>query len=56
MKIRENLVFDKHKSSLTGFIDLVDPEINVLFIEKNGDNLATHALVFMLRGITTQLK
>ena len=33
-----------------------DLEINFLSIEKNANNLATHALVFMLRGITTELK
>ena len=56
MKIREKLVFDKHAGSLTEFIDLCDPEINFLSIEKNANSLATHDLVFMLRGITTELK
>ena len=56
MKIPENLVCDKHTGSLTGFIYLGFSEINFLSIEKNTNNLATHALVFMLRGITTELK
>lgn len=37
-------------------IDLSDPDINFLSIEKNRNKLGMHAWVFMLGGITTKLK
>ena len=49
MKIKENLIFDKHTWSLIGFIDLGDTDINSLNFEKKED-LAAHALVYSARG------
>ena len=56
MKIKSNLVFDKHSGELIGYLDLGDPEKNVATIEEENNTLATHALVFYLRGIATNLK
>ena len=56
MKIKSNLVFDKHSGELIGYLDLGDPEKNVATIEEENSTLATHALVFYLRGIATNLK
>ena len=53
---QENLVFEKHTGSLTGFINLGDPEINFLSVGKTIINLEKYVLVFMLRGITTEWK
>ncbi|KAJ8025305.1 Transposable element P transposase [Holothuria leucospilota] len=55
MKLKANLVFDKNTGELIGFTDLGDPEINYSTMEKV-DQLATHAMVFMLRGVCTELK
>ena len=44
MKIKENVILDKHAGSLTGFIDLGDTDINTVSFDKK-ENLATHALV-----------
>ena len=53
MKILSNLVFDKSGSELIGFIDLGDPDINYATIDEGGlEDLATYALVFMVRGIS----
>ena len=46
MKIKENLVFDKHTGVLTGFFDLGDSDIKCLNIKDKEESLATHALVF----------
>ena len=55
MKIRSNLVFDKHSEELIGYVDLGDPDVNFNCFEKQ-DDLATHTLVFYLRGLSTNLK
>ena len=55
MKIRSNLVFNKHTEELIGFVDLGDPELNFNSFDKQS-KLATHTLVFYLRGICTNLK
>lgn len=55
MKITSNLVFDKFTGELIGYIDLGDPDINFGTLEK-ADKLASHALVFMVRGVCTELK
>lgn len=47
MKITSNLVFDKFTGELIGFVDLGDPDVNFASLEK-ADNLASHALVFMV--------
>ena len=56
MKIKSNLVFDKHSGELIGYLDPGEPEKNFATIEEENNTLATHALVFYLRGIVTNLK
>ena len=58
MKIKANLVFDKHTGELTGFLDLGDPDINFNEFPKESSSvsLASHAFVLYLRGISTSLK
>lgn len=55
MKILSNLVFDKVSGELTGFLDLGDPDINFGTLEK-ADKIASHAMVFYIRGLCTELK
>ena len=55
MKIKANLVFDKVTGKHIGFTDLGDPEVNYCSLEEV-DSLASHALVFLVRGISTNLK
>ena len=55
MKIMSNLVFDKVTGELIGYLDLGDPDINFGTLEKV-DEIASHALVFFIRGICTELK
>ena len=55
MKVLSNLVFDKVTGELIGFVDLGDPDVNFAVLEK-ADEIATHALVFLIRGVCTQLK
>ena len=56
MKIKSNLVFDKHNDELIGFVDLGDPDTNYNCFGEEENNLATHALIFYLRGLMTTLK
>ena len=53
MKIQSNLVFDKHSGDLIGFVDLGDPMLNFAYVE---GSVATHTLVFLVRGLCTDLK
>ena len=55
MKISEGLVFDKYNGQLIGFLDLGDGEINEACLQKER-TLATHALLFLVRGISSDLK
>lgn len=55
MKLKANLVFDKSTGDLVGLTDFGDPEKNFAALDKV-DELATHALVFMLQGVCTELK
>ena len=55
MKIKSNPVFDKHMGKLIGFVDLEDTDKNFTSIDREDENLASHALVFYLRGICTDL-
>ena len=55
VKIKSNLVWDKHTGQLIGFMDLGDPDLNFVSAEKEIP-LATHMLVIYLRGICTDLK
>ena len=56
MKIKSNLVFDKHTGELTGFVDLGDPDKVFTPMDPKEKNLASHTLVLYLRGICTDLK
>ena len=55
MKVLANLLLDKVTAELIGFTDLGDPDINFAALEKV-DDIATHALVFLVHGICTELK
>jgi hypothetical protein len=55
MKIQLNLVFDKVSGELIGFIDLGDPMTSFGNLTDE-DPIATHALVFLVRGLCTDLK
>ena len=55
MKIQSNLVFDKSSGNLAGLTDLGNPMTNFACLPEE-DAIATHALVFLLRGLCTDLK
>lgn len=55
MKVVSNLVLDKMTGELIGFTDLGDPNLNYGLLEK-ADEIATHALAFLERGVCTELK
>lgn len=55
VKIQQNLVFDKYSGELIGFVDLGDPELNYSSFD-DVNNLATHVLVFYLRGLASNVK
>ena len=55
IKIQENLVFNKHSGELIGYVDLGDPDLNYSTF-KDVDALATHCLVYYIRGIASDLK
>ena len=56
MKVKSNLVFDKHTGDLKGYLDLGCVEDDFSTLGKEVDCLATHALAFHLRGVITNLK
>ena len=68
MKVKENLVFDKHVRQLTGFIDVGDihnhldnSERQCTYRDKNANanlksDVSTHMLMFMVRGLLTDLE
>ena len=62
MKIHEDLVFDKHGHDLLGFVNLgaVNEQLQELEKEaqaaKPHENLATHMLTVMVRGIFVKLE
>ncbi len=55
VKIQENLVYDKHSGELIGFVDLGDTELNYSCFN-DVKQLATHALVYYVRGLASDLK
>ena len=55
MKIQDNLVWDKYRGDLIGYVDLGDTEVNYATL-KNADEIASHVLVFLIRGIVNPLK
>ena len=52
MKVMENLVLDKNTGELIGFTNPGEPALNFAVLEK-ADNIATHALTFLVRGVLT---
>ena len=60
MKIKDKLVFDKRSGKVIRWVDLGDFNNELLKIEKEidsrSDSVATHILVFMVRGIFSSLK
>lgn len=50
MKIMLHLAFDKITSQLIGYVDLCDPGVALTTSEKL-DEVANHALVFIIRGV-----
>ena len=64
MKVKENLVYDKHETNVIGFVDIADVnnEIAELENECSSSNfgplkaVATHMLVLMVRGIFIKLE
>ena len=55
MKVMSNLVLDKVTGELISFTDLGDLELNYAVLEKVNE-IATHALAFLVRGVCTDLK
>ena len=55
VKIQADLVYNRHSGELIDFTNLGEPDINLGTL-KNFDELATHVLVFYLRGIKSDLK
>ena len=56
MKIKSNLVFDKLTGEVKCYLDLGCVETNFSTLGNEHDDLSTHALVFYLRGVMTDLK
>ena len=54
MKIQAKLVFDKRTNELIGFVDLGEENLNEALTSTN--ELVTHALAFLVRGVATDLK
>ena len=54
MNIQSKLIFDKWSNELIGFVDLGEEKVNEAFCST--DELATHALVFLVGGLATDLK
>ena len=51
----QRYVIDKVTGELIGFTDLGDPDLNFGSLEKV-DEIASHALAFLVRGVCTELK
>lgn len=62
VKIKEDLVYNKHSGELIGFIDITDINNHLAAFEEHcrnevsGPCLATHMLVFMVRGLFSSLQ
>ena len=55
VKVKEDLVYSKHTGELVGFVDLGNPELDYSTFSEV-DSIATHACVFYIRGIASDLK
>ena len=62
MQVREDLVYNKNTCNVVGFVNLGQVDNQLKMLSDDIDNLpstaavATHVLVFMIRGITTSLR
>ena len=63
MRIREDLVFNKHDDSVIGFVDLSNIDNRLQALEKSlsdaprsRPDVTTHVLVVMVRGLCTSLR
>ena len=62
MKVKENLVFDKHETEVVGFVDMGDVNNELADLERECSTadqhptIATHILVLMVRGVFTGLR
>lgn len=64
MKIKENLVYDKHETNIVGFVDIGDvgnelSNLESLYMNKSvasHPTVATHMLVVMVRGVFLHLE
>lgn len=60
MKIKQNLIFDKHNCELLGFVDCGEMNSHLDFLEHHSidadRNIATYMLLFYVRGIFSHLE
>ena len=62
MHIKEDLVYDKHQKRLVGFVNLEEVNNHLLYFQQEVEKgqcdtpLASHMLVFMVRGLFTKLE
>ena len=59
MKLKENLVYDKHEANVVGFVDVGDFNNQIIELEECSSSdvsLLLHVLVLMVRGIFTKLE
>ena len=58
MKIKEDLVFNKHTLEIVGFVNIGEINDQIEKITQNNDNrdIASHILLLMVRGIFTNLE
>ena len=62
MKVKEDLVYSKYDSDVVGFVDLGGFDSDLRELERRSlgkevfTDVATHMLVFMVRGLTSQLR
>lgn len=64
MKLKENLVYDKHEANVIGFVGIGDFNNQITELEKEcsssdfgpHESIATHTLVLMVRGIFSKLE
>ena len=58
MKIKEDLVYNKHTGQLIGYFNLGSIEQQLHLMETDGNiqnHIATHMLAFIVQGLTTKL-
>ena len=64
MKIKENIVYNKHTSEIVGFVSLGDINNSILDLQRDMDKAAnpshppnaTHLLALMVRGVFFKLE